>query len=406
MINHNKLKIIFDKCYRNTLDTAVKYLNNGDIFILTGDIPAMWLRDSSAQVMVYLNEVNKPKIRKLIKDLLKKQFNLILIDPYANAFMEDEKQISQWADYMKSNFIHPLVWERKFELDSLCYPLFLLIKYFEKTNDISVFNNTFFNAFDLIINVCETERKHYSKSEYFFYRKVPWRDIPEDVGKNTNSNEEKGLVWTGFRPSDDPCKYNYHIPDNMFLVSVLYKLEKIFINILKDEKRSSVCKNMVEELSVLINKYGTTTIDGIGEVYVLETNCLGQYVLDDDANIPSLLSIPYLEYPFINYETYKNTRFYILSKRNKYYFEGSAIKGIGSPHTPEGYVWPLSLIMQGLTADTSKEKNKCLEQIVDSVRDNNLIHEAVNANDPNKYTRPWFCWANSLFAEFVLTMEK
>lgn len=406
MLEKKRLNFIFEKCYSDTFKNAVKYLDNDDVFVATGDIPAMWLRDSSAQVMVYLNEINKPEIQKLIKNIILKQFSLIQIDPYANAFKENEKQDSQWKDYVKSDYIHPLVWERKFELDSLCYPLFLLTKYYEKTSDLSLFNDEFFKTFDIIIKTCELERKHSLNSDYFFYRKVPWRDIPEDVGKNNNPEGEKGLVWSGFRPSDDACKYNFHIPDNMFLVSVLYKLEKILRIHLKDEKRSNVCKKMVDELSLLIDQYGVSEIDGIGKVYVLETDCLGHYVFDDDANIPSLLSIPYLEYPFINNIIYKNTRKYILSKRNKYYYEGRVLKGIGSPHTPKDYVWPLSIIMQGLTAETMKEKNECLELLMNSITDNDLIHESVNVDDPSKYTRQWFCWANSLFAEFILSFKE
>lgn len=406
MLDQKRLNRVFKNCYSNTMDTAIKNLDNGDVFVITGDIPAMWLRDSSAQVMVYLNEINKPKIKKLITNLLNKQFSLILTDPYANAFMENEKQISQWAEYVKSDFIHPLVWERKFELDSLCYPLFLLTKYFEKTKDLSVFNETFLKAFDLIIDTCENERKHSKNSKYFFFRKVPWREKAEDVGKNTNPKEEKGLVWSGFRPSDDPCVYNYHIPDNMFLVSVLFKLEKIFRLVIKDKTRSTKCKTLVKELVPLIDKYGVKKIKGIGKVYVLETDCLGKCVLDDDANIPSLLSIPYLEYPFIDKTIYENTRRYVLSKRNKYYYEGKVLKGIGSPHTPKDSVWPLSLIMQGLTAKTIKEKNECLKLLLESSKDNDLMHESVDVNDPSKYTRPWFCWANSLFAEFVLSLKK
>lgn len=356
-------------------------------------------------MMPYLYDVSNPKIKQLIRAVISKQLQLICIDSYANAFMPNDKQISRWASYDETDNKHPIVWERKFELDSLCYPLFLIIKYFEKTNDTTIFNNDFIKAFDLIISTCQNERNHSLKSEYYFIRRLPNKSVL-CVGKNTNPNEEKGLVWSGFRPSDDLCQYNYHIPDNMFFVSVINKLAFIFKTYLKDDKRSSLCKSLVNEISILIDKYGVIEIANFGQIYVLETDCLGHFVIDDDANIPSLLSIPYLEYPFINQKIYENTRRYILSNNNHYYFAGKYLKGIGSPHTPKDMVWPLSVIMQGMTAKEQKEKEQCLHMVINSMRDNELVHEAIDINNPNRYTRPWFCWANSLFAEFCLKLRK
>ena len=213
IFNNIKLDKLFNDCFNNTYDTTVKWIKEDEAFIITGDIPSMWLRDSSMQVMPYLYFLDNPNAKKLIKATLNKQFEQIIIDPYSNAFMENENMKSEWDGLQISDVVPKIVWEKKFELDSLCFPLFLLCKYFEKSGDIAIFNDKFYQAFDKILSVVEIERNHSKKSSYFFYRKLPWNGYLEDVGRNTNVLEEKGLVWTGFRPSDDACEYHYHIPD-------------------------------------------------------------------------------------------------------------------------------------------------------------------------------------------------
>ena len=298
-----ELDNIFSACFMNTIDTTLTIDKDG-YFIITGDIPAMWLRDSAMQVYHYLYFIDDQEIKNLIKGAIKKQFELILIDSYANAFMHDENCISEWDGQIKTDYLPKIVWERKYELDSLCYPFFLCFKYYKLTDDISVFDNLFIHAFDKMIETVKKEQKHSRDSLYYFIR-CP----EEDVGRNTNVDEEKGLVWSGFRPSDDECEYHYHIPDNMFLVSVLDKLSSVF-KLLKDNYREKICHDLVEQVSSLISKYGVVEIPNYGKVYVSETNCLGKYNLNDDANVPSLLSIPFLEYPYLDKEIYRNTRNY------------------------------------------------------------------------------------------------
>ena len=395
IFKNKELNEIFVKCFFNTIDTTLS-IDNNQYFVITGDIPAMWLRDSSMQIMHYLYFVEDKEVQSLIKGVLKTQFKQICIDSYANAFMRDEKQVSEWDGQIKTDYLPKIVWERKYELDSLCYPLFLAVKYYQKTNDLSIFDDLFLKAFDKIVDTAEKEKKHSSLSTYYFIR-----GVKEDIGRNTNPKEEKGLIWSGFRPSDDACKYHYHIPDNMFFVSVISQLIPVF-KTLKDEKRADFCMKICIKLAKLIGKYGIQNIEGIGEVYVSETNCLGEYHLDDDANIPSLLSLPFLEYPYLDQKTYLRTRKYVLSKNNKYYYEGSILKGIGSPHTPANRVWPLSLSMQGITSNDKDEIIDCLKQLIKSTDGTQLMHESVDVNDTSKYSRPWFSWANSQFCLFVL----
>ncbi len=388
---------ILENCFFNTLDTTCKFEEDGSVFVITGDIPAMWLRDSSAQVMQYLHFAEDEKVRALIKGVLKTQVKFIIYDTYANAFMSSPYQVSEWDGKYLTDRWGKLIWERKFELDSLCYPLFLACKYYEKTQDESIFDRMFLWAFEQIKRTVNIERKHSKLSTYYCRY---WCNA-ETVGKDCNPEEEKGLVWSGYRPSDDKCKYHYHIPDNMFLVSVLYKLSPIFKK-LGQMEYAEYCDKLCLELKPLIEEYGTAHVDGLGKIYVSETDCLGNWHADDDANIPSLLSIPYLEYPFMDKKIYENTRKYILSKSNKYYYEGKVLEGIGSPHTPENRVWPLAIAMQGITSDNAYEIKKCFEMLLASTNGEGLMHEGVDADDVSKYSRPWFAWANSLFADFVL----
>ena len=283
---NKELNDIFNHCFVNTIDTTLSIDKTG-YFVITGDIPAMWLRDSCMQVLHYLYYINDVEVQKLIKGVLKTQFRQICIDSYANAFMHDENQISEWDGKIQTDYLPKIVWERKYELDSLCYPLFLCAKYFEQTKDLNIFDDLFYKAFDRVIETVKIEREHSTRSTYYFCRPPK-----EDVGRNTNKNGDKGLVWSGFRPSDDACEYNFHIPDNMFLVSVLYKFKDIFL-VLKDENRRDMCDKLIKELRFLIDKYGVVNIPDLGKVYVSETDCLGHFHINDDANVPSLLSIPF-----------------------------------------------------------------------------------------------------------------
>lgn len=394
---------IFYKCFFNTLETTVQPQSDGSVFVITGDIPAMWLRDSAAQVMHYLFFAEDKDVRELIKGVLKRQFQMIVIDPYANAFMKDENQKSEWDGMVKTDYLHKIVWERKFEVDSLCYPLFLAYKYYKATSDASVFDDLFLRAFDIAFNTFIAERAHSKKSTYFFYRKVG--DSVEDVGKS-DANGEKGLIWSGFRPSDDACKFNYHIPDNMFAVSVLIKCEEIFKSVLFDTCRADMCAKTAKELSVLIDKYGIKHIDGVGNIYVSETDCIGNFNTDDDANIPSLLGLTYIEYPYLNKEIYENTRRFVLSERNAYYYQGEFLSGIGSPHTPKNRVWPLAVAMQGITSENVDEIRKCYNMLINTTDGTGYMHEGIDKDNPSEYSRPWFAWANSLFAYFVLLKQE
>lgn len=387
-------------CFADTLTHWCK-VSNDSAFVITGDIPAMWLRDSSAQVMPYVAFADDYDVHRLIKGVLRRQFACIIADPYANAFMENTDKTSYWADKVKSNVTSNLVWEHKFELDSLCYPLFLLYKFVKATNDTTVLDWQFVNAFDVITNTLFTEMHHDEKSPYYYYRKgKPLHNVRKAT--KTKNSFENLLVWTAFRPSDDKCKYHYHVADNMFVVSVMHKMSDIFTGYLNDTQRANTCREIADKVRQGIERYGIVTVDGI-KIYASETDCKGHYLTDDDANVPSLLSIPYLEYPFVDNEIYLNTRKHVLSTRNGNYVQGNVISGIGSKHTPVNNVWPLSVIMQALTSCDKTEITDLVNMLVNSTDNTFYMHESIHRNNQSVFTRSQFGWANSLFAELILT---
>ncbi len=138
------------------------------------------------------------------------------------------------------------------------------------------------------------------------------------------------------------------------------------------------------------------------EYYAYEVDGFGQYLVMDDANLPSLLAMPYYGYCDNKNERYRNTRKVILSDQNPYYFSGECAEEFGSPHTYTRFIWPMALAMQGLTSDSKEEKLKMLEMIADCDAETNLVHESFHVDHPEEFTRPWFSWANSVFCELVL----
>ena len=400
--DNTKLYQMFQNCYVSTAKTTTKFLDNGEVFIFTGDIGAMWLRDSSAQVVHYIPFVKEyPILKDLVWGLIKRQIRYILIDPYANAFNEEANGNCWEVDITDTN---PWNWERKYEIDSLCYPVWLIHGYFEKTGDKSIFTEDTKKAFVKIVELWEREQYHDSKSNYSFIRtNCPPSDTLSREGRGEPTGYT-GMTWSGFRPSDDACQYGYLIPSNMFAAVVLGYMETYAEEIYKDSQlaaRVKILKNQIEEG---IQSYGIVEDEEFGSIYAYETDGLGNYNKMDDANVPSLLSIPWLGYTTAQDKIYQNTRKFILSKRNPYYYEGSYGKGIGSPHTPPKYIWHISLVMQGLTAKRKEEKEEILHTLMNSDGGKKVMHEGFFCEDPTQYTREWFAWANSLFALYVMEL--
>ena len=390
---------VFNKCYANTLETTVKKLNDGSIFLLTGDIPAMWLRDSTAQIRPYLILAkDDPEIQDLIKGVLTCQLRSIALDPYANAFNAEANGQGHQTDQTEMN---DWIWERKYEIDSLCYPLQLAYLYYLATDDARVFDSDFLLAVDKVLEVWETEQNH-ANSPYQFTRDT-WR--VEDTLTNEGKGPDcvvTGMTWSGFRPSDDACIYNYLVPSNQFAVLVLSYLADIFDLIIPDQKKLGRITRLKAAIEAGIQKYALVKNQAGQEIYAYEVDGLGNAAIMDDANIPNLMSLPYLGYCDVADEIYQKTRATLLSAENPYYYQGKFAAGNGSSHTPENYVWPIALAMQGLTTPDKAEKAEILEMLVATSAGTNLMHEGFDVDNPANYTRDWFSWANMMFCELML----
>lgn len=392
-----KLAEMYKRCYVNTIETAAVPMDDGSYFILTGDIPAMWLRDSTAEVSHYIPLAKDNKeIRNLIKGVIKRQRYYISLDSYANAFKKEPDDHREFDDYPRNI---PIVWERKYEIDSLCYPLRLTYLYWKATGDDSVLDESFLNCAEITVNQWLCEQEHILHSPYRFTRNnCPEKDTLSNDGLG-NDVAYTGMTWSGFRPSDDSCRYGYLVASNMFAVVVLGYLEEMLEHIGYDSEFIAVCKKLKEEINGGIEKYAVVESDEGKKIYACEVDGKGNDFRFDDANVPSLLSAPYLGFCGKNDEIYKNTRSYILSEKNPYYYEGKFAKGIGSPHTPDGYIWHIALSMQGLTSDSKDEILEILEMLERTDAGTYLMHEGFDANDPAKFTRKWFSWSCALFSE-------
>lgn len=395
---HKSWGEVFENVFSNTLLTTVKRISDEDTFVLTGDIPAMWLRDSTAQIRPYLVLANEDEsIKKMILGLINRQIFCINHEPYANAFNETENGAGHQTD---NTYMTPFIWERKYEIDSLCYPIQLSYLYYQTTQDSSVFSDAYTQAVRSILDVWETEQNHES-SPYTFTRPT---DRPEDTLTNEGRGTPvayTGMTWSGFRPSDDACEYHYLVPSNMFAVVVLDYIEEIYSQVLSDLEIVERAQKLRNEIKKGIESFAVVDTD-FGSVYAYEVDGLGNASLIDDPNVPSLLAAPYLGYCAWDDPIYLRTRNHILSPSNRYFESGTFASGCGSSHTPKGYIWPIALAIEGLTTPNQEAKKQILDTLVKTDGGTKMMHESFNVEDPTQYTREWFSWANMMFCELVM----
>ena len=397
--NYPKLQELYNNCYANTMKTALEECDDGTYFVLTGDIPAMWLRDSSAQITHYIPLADDPEVKKVIEGVIRRQLMYIEIDPFANAFNKEPNGQGHTSDRPKND---PWVFERKYEVDSLCYPIRVLYLYWKQTGDVSIIKEKLQDIASIVVNQWRDEQHHFEKSTYRFFRDnpyVPWDTIYNDGMGNPVTYT--GMTWSGFRPSDDACEYGYLTASEMFAVVVLGCMEEMLRDVCDNESLADECKQLKNEIKEGIEKYCVVKHDSFGKIYCCETDGLGNYCMIDDANVPSLISAPYIGYLDADNEIYQNTRRFLLSKENPFYFEGKYAKGIGSRHTPHNYVWHIALAMQGLTSIDDDEKRELLKMFQNTDADTGFMHEGFNVDNPYEFSRDWFTWPDSLFAEFV-----
>jgi len=403
-IGNKELGWMFENCFPNTLDTTVDFGavdGRPDTYVITGDIDAMWLRDSSAQVWPYLQLMSGDReLQQLIAGVINRQTRCILLDPYANAFYKDASKVSEWKS--DNTVMKPGVHERKWEIDSLCYPIRLAYRYWKSTSDTAPFDDAWLKSIGLILQTFLEQQRKTGHGPYRFMRRT---EVATDTvpGRGYgNPVKPVGLIVSIFRPSDDATVFPYLVPSNFFAVVSLRQAAEMVETIKKDTALAKQCRALADEVEHALRVHATVDHPSAGRVYAFEVDAYGNYYCTDDGNIPSLLSLPYLGAVKVNSGLYQNTRRLLLSKQNPYYCIGTAASGLGGPHVGIDMVWPLGVIIQGLTSTNDREIKQCLHTLQTTHAGTGFMHEAFHKDDPKKFTRSWFAWANTIFGELVL----
>ena len=390
---------VFERCFRNTLDTTIVDLDDGTSFMVTGDIPAMWLRDSAAQLAPYLHFArHDAALAGTIDRVVRRQLRFMLLDPYANAFNATPSGAGHHDDLTPMS---DWVWERKYEVDSLCYPLLLAYDLWAVTGRTGHVDETFRAAARLVLDLWRTEQDHDLHSPYRFQR-------PGGVASETLRRDglgaptaRTGLTWSGFRPSDDAVELGFNVPGNAFAVVACRAVARL-ARLVGDGELARDALDLAVEIDGAIREHGVVTAPDGGPVLAYEVDGTGKALLMDDANVPSLLSLPLIGWCTPDDPLYLATRALVLSDANPYYARGAHAAGVGSPHTPPGRVWPIALAVQGLTTSDASERADLLATLVATDAGTGLMHESFDPDDPGRYSREWFSWANAMFCELAL----
>ena len=397
---------MFENCFPNTLDTTIHYSTtedgDDDTFVYTGDIHAMWLRDSGAQVWPYVPFAKTDeKLRKMVRGTILRQLKCICIDPYANAFNFGPTG-SEWeSDYTSMT---PYLHERKYEIDSLCYPIRLAYYYWKVTGDTSIFGDLWMEAVSKILKTFREQQRKGDKGPYRFMRNTNRQYDTVCNDGYGNPVKPVGLISSVFRPSDDATVFLFLVPSNFFAVSSLRKIAEVLTTVNHNATFASDFTLLANEVENALKKYAICHHPKYGDIYAYEVDGFGNQLLSDDANVPSLLAMPYLGDVDINDPIYQNTRRFVWSEDNPYFFRGRAGEGIGGPHIGYDMVWPMSIMMRAFTSQDDKEIATCLQMLVDTDNGTGFIHESFHKDDAAQFTRSWFAWQNTLFGELVLKL--
>ena len=392
---------VFHECFLNTLETTIERLEDGSTFVVTGDIPAMWLRDSTAQVRPYLVLAKEHEdIYDMIAGLVERQFGYILIDPYTNAFNKEPNGQGHGAtDHTQMN---DWIWERKYEIDSLAYAIQLAYLLYVNSGRTDHLTETVRKGLVTILDLWSTEQDHEGSSPYRFVRDtdrqedtLPFDGMGSPVGYT-------GMTWSGFRPSDDRCTYHYLVPSNQFASVVLGYVAELAPFLGLSQEEIELAATLKDQIQAGIERYGIIQNAQGQAVYAYEVDGLGNASIMDDGNVPNLLSLPYLGFCSEDDPIYVATRQTVLSPENPYYYSGKLASGLGSSHTWDQYIWPISLSMEGLTTSHKAEKARILDLLVNTDAGTNQMHESFHVDDDSRYTREWFSWSNMMFCELLL----
>jgi meiotically up-regulated gene 157 (Mug157) protein len=409
-IGDPELAWVFENCYPNTLDTTVFFGEvdgKPDTFVITGDIDAMWLRDSSAQLQTYVHLTpNDADLRRLFHGAFQRQARCILIDPYANAFMHDPTAPSSLFAKDDLTEMKPGVAERKWEIDSLCYPMRLAHAYWAATRDKAPFDDLWARAMNLAVATLREQQRKDGPGPYHFQRRdtSPTETLMFDG--HGAPTRKIGLIHSGFRPSDDACVYPFLIPSNLFAVSALGMLATVLREARDDATGARECEALAAEVHRALDAHGRMPDGKGGEIWAYEVDGYGNAVFMDDANVPSLFGLPLLGAADRNDPLYRRTATLAWSPRNPYFFAGTAGEGIGGPHVGMDMIWPMSIITRALLSDDDAVILQCLRWLKTTHGGTGFMHESFHKDNPARFTRSWFAWANGLFGDLILDLAR
>lgn len=377
---------------RELFERACQLLPDGTVFISTGDIPAMWLRDSTRQVLPLLEFGRSDEIYEFASRVLRRQVAYVQIDPYGNAF-----NIAENGNHYIKDFADQSDWvfERKFEVDSLAAVMELAVVLAEWSGRSEHLDDEFWAAAARIVDVCDAEL-HHDVSSYRLWRPTEREHdslAREGIGAEF---EPCGLVWSGFRPSDDRCKLPFHIPSNMYLTACLCRLQPLADSAGQTEllARLTALHDTVESaLSRVFTRHGS---------WVYEVDGRGNAVFEDDPNMPGLLSAPLFGWCAVDESEYRRNRDTLLSPSHANFVDVDGIRGLQSEHTPPGFIWPISIAVTGLTAATSEEQRHCLDVLESTDAGTGYMHESFDPTNPSEFTREWFSWADMMYVQLAL----
>jgi len=407
-IGNKELAGLFENCFPNTLDTTVDYAITGgkpDTYVITGDIDAMWQRDSTAQVWPYLSLAKDDEpLRLLIEGTIRRQTRNLLKDPYANAFYKDASRRGPWRSDQTE--MKPGVHERKWEVDSLCYPIRLAYGYWKATGDASPFDGSWREAISLVLRTFREQQRKNGPGPYRFLRcGLAATDTLPGNGYGRPCRPV-GLIHSMFRPSDDATVFPFLVPSNFFAVVSLWQAAEMVEMIHRDADLASQCRALADEVSLALRKHAIVDHPQAGKVFAFEVDGFGNHYCIDDANAPNLLSLPYLGSVERTDPVYQSTRRLVLSEANPYFSRGKAGEGTGGPHVGRNMIWPLGITLRALTSEDDNEIRACLALLQKTHAGTGFMHESFDKDNPARFTRPWFAWANSLFGELILKLFK
>ena len=408
LLTNERLRWMFANCFPNTLDTTVHYREdeegNPDTYVYTGDIPAMWLRDSGAQVWPYVQLCgNDPALQKMIAGVIRRQFRLINIDPYANAFNDGPTGAGEDVGY-PGHVQDPWVFERKWEIDSHCYPIRLAHHYWKTTGDESVFDAEWVAAMRNILATLRDQQMKEGPGDYTFLRVTDRQlDTRCHVGRG-NPVKPVGLISSAFRPSDDATTFGFLVPSNFMAVSSLRKAAEILSTVNGESELAAGCTALADEVAAALQQYAVVEHPVYGKIYAFEVDGFGSVQLMDDANVPSLLAMPYLGDVERTDPVYENTRRFVWSTDNPYFWRGEAGEGIGGPHIGVEMIWPMSIMMRAFTSTDDAEIRDCIIALMTTDAGTGFMHESFSRHDAADFTRAWFAWQNTLFGELILKL--